>query len=94
MNVDRGYESARVAVDDDEMMTERGTRVLVDSYANAPLRVERVAPADVRARRIGHFGFFRDAFEPTLWQRALDVVRGFIAGAQRSAPATTTREAA
>ena len=43
-------------------MTERGTHVLVDCYANAPRRVERVAPADVAARRIGHFGFFRDAF--------------------------------
>src|SRR5205085_2260478 len=29
----------------------------------------RVAPADVAARRIGHFGFFRDAFRPTLWAR-------------------------
>jgi predicted alpha/beta hydrolase len=58
-----------LSLTDDELMTERGTRVLVDCYANAPRRVERVAPADVSARRIGHFGFFRDAFAPTLWAR-------------------------
>jgi predicted alpha/beta hydrolase len=58
-----------LSLTDDELMTERGTRVLVDCYANAPRRVERVAPGDVAARRIGHFGFFRDAFAPTLWAR-------------------------
>jgi predicted alpha/beta hydrolase len=69
------FESVRfplvaVSISDDEMMTERGIRVLVDCYANAPRRVERIAPADVAAKRIGHFGFFRDAFEHTLWTRA------------------------
>ncbi len=69
------FESVRfplvaVSISDDELMTERGIRVLVDCYANAPRRVERIAPADVAAKRIGHFGFFRDAFEPTLWARA------------------------
>ena len=28
----------------------RGTQVLVDCYANAPRRVERIAPADVQVR--------------------------------------------
>jgi predicted alpha/beta hydrolase len=58
-----------LSLTDDELMTERGTRVLVDCYANAPRRVERVAPGDVAARRIGHFGFFRESFAPTLWAR-------------------------
>lgn len=69
------FESVRfplvaLSISDDELMTERGTHVLVDCYANAPRRVERIAPADVAARRIGHFGFFRDAFEATLWAQA------------------------
>ena len=76
------FESVRfpvvaLSMTDDEMMTERGTRVLVDCYANAPRRVERIAPADVQARRIGHFGFFRTAFEPTLWARSLALLRAF-----------------
>jgi len=51
--------------------------VLVDCYANAPRRVERIAPADVQAQRIGHFGFFRDQFQSSLWARALMLLQGF-----------------
>jgi predicted alpha/beta hydrolase len=71
-----------LSITDDELMTERGTQVLIDCYANAPRRIERIDPADVQARRIGHFGFFRDQFRATLWQRAerllndLDLRRG------------------
>jgi predicted alpha/beta hydrolase len=66
-----------LSITDDELMTERGTRVLVDLYANAPRRVERIAPADAQVPRIGHFGFFRKHFEGTLWQRTLVLLNGF-----------------
>jgi predicted alpha/beta hydrolase len=66
-----------LSITDDELMTERGTHVLIDCYANAPRRVERIAPADVQARRIGHFGFFRDQFRTTLWQHAAALLQGF-----------------
>jgi predicted alpha/beta hydrolase len=66
-----------LAITDDELMTERGTRVLVDCYANAPRRIERIAPADVQARRIGHFGFFREQFQSTLWPRTAQLLHGF-----------------
>ncbi len=76
------FEAARfplvaLSITDDELMTERGTRVLVDCYANAPRRVERIAPADVQARRIGHFGFFRDQFQTSLWRRTALLLQGF-----------------
>lgn len=85
------FEAARfplvaLSMTDDELMTERGTHVLVDCYANAPRRVERIAPADVQARRIGHFGFFRDQFKPSLWARTLALLQGF--------PTTTPQETA
>ncbi|KQU79428.1 MULTISPECIES: alpha/beta fold hydrolase [unclassified Rhizobacter] len=68
------FEAARfplvaLSITDDELMTERGTRVLVDCYPNAPRRIERIAPADVQAKRIGHFGLFREQFQATLWPR-------------------------
>jgi predicted alpha/beta hydrolase len=66
-----------LSMTDDEMMTERGTRVLVDCYANAPRRIERIAPADVQVPRIGHFGFFRHQFQSSLWMRAAALLRGF-----------------
>ena len=66
-----------LSMTDDEMMTERGTRVLIDCYANAPRRIERIAPADVQVPRIGHFGFFRHQFQSSLWARAAALLRGF-----------------
>lgn len=76
------FEGARfplvaLSITDDELMTERGTHVLVDCYANAPRRVERIAPADVKAHRIGHFGFFREQFQTSLWQRTMALLEGF-----------------
>jgi predicted alpha/beta hydrolase len=59
-----------VAITDDELMTWRGTQNLINLYANAPRSMERIAPADVKARRIGHFGFFREQFSQTLWPHA------------------------
>jgi predicted alpha/beta hydrolase len=66
-----------LSITDDELMTERGTRVLIDCYENAPRELRRIAPADVQARRIGHFGFFRDQFQTTLWTRVTALFQGF-----------------
>jgi predicted alpha/beta hydrolase len=66
-----------LSITDDELMTERGTRVLIDCYANAPRRIERISPADVKAKRIGHFGFFRDQFQSSLWARSVALLQGF-----------------
>ena len=65
-----------LSITDDELMTERGTRVLVDCYPNAPRRIERIAPADVQAPRIGHFGFFRHQFQSSLWVRTAALLQG------------------
>ena len=66
-----------LSITDDELMTERGTRVLIDCYENAPRELQRIAPADVGAQRIGHFGFFRPQFERTLWRRLEQLLTGF-----------------
>jgi len=76
------FEAARfplvaLSITDDELMTERGTRVLVDCYPNAPRRIERIAPQDVQAKRIGHFGLFREQFRATLWPRMTALLQGF-----------------
>ena len=55
---------------DDELMTLRGTQNLINLYTNAPRSVERIAPDDLQVKRIGHFGFFRQQFEKSLWPRA------------------------
>jgi len=53
------------------MMTLRGTQSLIGFYANAPQRIEVVRPVDALARRIGHFGWFRESFRATLWPRTI-----------------------
>jgi hypothetical protein len=54
-------------------------------YENALRELLRIAPADVGANRIGHFGFFRPQFESTLWRRLETLLEGFGA---RANPAT------
>jgi len=61
-----------LSMTDDELMTLAGTESLMSFYAGAPRAVERIAPADVQARRIGHFGFFREQFSQSLWPSMLD----------------------
>lgn len=72
---ERSYAEVRfpihaLSMADDEMMTLAGTEALLSLYSGAPRQIERIAPQDVGARRIGHFGFFRDSFAATLWPRA------------------------
>jgi len=52
---------------DDEYMSARNTESIHGFYSGAPKIMRRIAPRDVGARRIGHFGFFRRRFEATLW---------------------------
>ncbi len=52
---------------DDEFMSAQNTASLHGFYANAPREMRRIAPEDVGARRIGHFGFFRKQFAQALW---------------------------
>ena len=62
---------------DDELMTLQGIERLNGFYAQAPSKVETIAPQDVHAARIGHFGFFRPAFRASLWPRAAAVLSAF-----------------
>jgi predicted alpha/beta hydrolase len=54
---------------DDEFMSLRNTESIHGFYVAAPKRMDRIAPADLGVRRIGHFGFFRKPSESTQWPR-------------------------
>lgn len=56
---------------DDEMMSLANTESIHGFYAAAPRKMQRIAPGDIGAERIGHFGFFRPRFEASLWRRFL-----------------------
>jgi len=56
---------------DDEMMSRTNIESLHGFFANAPLTMKRIEPAEVGVRRIGHFGFFKKKFQYSLWQQHL-----------------------
>ena len=60
-----------VAFSDDEMMSRRNTESLHGFFANAPVTIDIIKPADLGARRIGHLGWFREQFRESLWQQRL-----------------------
>jgi predicted alpha/beta hydrolase len=81
-----GYANARfpvhaLSITDDELMTLRGTHSLIDLYENAPSEVQRIAPADIGVRRLGHFGPFRSEHESQLWPRMAGWLGGLSAKA-------------
>jgi predicted alpha/beta hydrolase len=53
---------------DDEMMSARSTESIHGFYTGASRKMKRIAPRDIGVARIGHFGFFRSAFESSLWR--------------------------
>ncbi len=71
-----GFEKLRMPMlslsfTDDEMMSRRSIDSLLGFYKNAQLERRYIAPQEIGAPRIGHFGFFRPQFQATLWQQAL-----------------------
>jgi predicted alpha/beta hydrolase len=56
---------------DDEMMSIANTESIHGFYSGAPRTMKRIAPRDIGAQRIGHFGFFRSAYEASLWRAHL-----------------------
>jgi predicted alpha/beta hydrolase len=61
-----------LAIADDGYAPPRSIEALGQMYRAATVRVREVAPREVGAKAIGHFGFFRRRFEPSLWTMATD----------------------
>ncbi|HJV76515.1 MAG TPA: alpha/beta fold hydrolase, partial [Noviherbaspirillum sp.] len=77
-----GYEKLRVPLlalsfTDDEMMSRRSIDSLHDFYRNASVERRYIEPSEVQAKRIGHFGFFRQEFQSTLWSQAVGWMEQF-----------------
>lgn len=68
-----------LSISDDELMTLEGTHSLVSLYENARTQVQRIEPAELSVRRIGHFGPFRTEHQTKLWPRMADWLRSLSA---------------
>jgi predicted alpha/beta hydrolase len=63
----RGY-----SFEDDSIVTKPAIDHLHAFYRAASVERRHVAPADVGARRLGHFGYFSEASRDTLWRESLE----------------------
>jgi len=61
-----------IAPTDDRYAPLPAVEALLRLYPSARAEIRRVAPREVGAQRIGHFGFFRARFRDTLWREAAD----------------------
>ena len=52
---------------DDVWGTPRAVGALMRHYVNAPVERRWLSPGDAGGQAIGHLGFFRSRFAPTLW---------------------------
>jgi predicted alpha/beta hydrolase len=64
--------------EDDEIVTRPAIESLNGFYRKARVNHRHVAPADIGARSIGHFGFFSEHSRDTLWRESLDWLRGAV----------------
>ena len=60
------------AISDDAFAPLAAVKALLELYPGARSELRQVTPREVGARRIGHFGFFREQFRDTLWREAAD----------------------
>ena len=56
---------------DDTFAPRPAVDALLEGYARAPIERRHLAPAELGARRIGHWGFFREGLQSSLWPEAL-----------------------
>ncbi|SDU32696.1 alpha/beta hydrolase family protein [Halopseudomonas salegens] len=60
-----------IAFTDDEMMSETNTQSMHSFFAQTDVNMQRIDPADIGERNIGHLGWFREQYRDTLWQGTL-----------------------
>lgn len=56
------------SIADDPYAPRPAVEALLDYYSEADVHHRHIAPRDVGAGEIGHFGFFRERFRETLWR--------------------------
>ena len=60
------------SISDDSYAPRPAIEALVAMYAQAKTELRPVSPAELSVPAVGHFGFFKERFEQTLWREAAD----------------------
>lgn len=73
---------------DDDYAPGRAVRAYLTALGGAPVTHRRLRPADVGARAVGHFGFFRPDHADTLWTEVAGFFDDVLAGRPTALRAT------
>jgi len=60
-----------ISFTDDELMSKKNIESLHGFYSGAIKKMSRLSPDDIGVEHIGHFGFFKNKFEESLWRKYL-----------------------
>ena len=60
------------SISDDAFAPPAAVKALLELYPASRSEIRAVAPRELHARNIGHFGFFRESFRDTLWRDAVE----------------------
>jgi predicted alpha/beta hydrolase len=64
-----------LCLSDDPWATRPAVELLCSGYGGTTPEILTIAPADVGATKIGHFGFFRPEHRDTLWRGAAEWIQ-------------------
>jgi predicted alpha/beta hydrolase len=67
------------SVEDDSLITQPAVDALHAAFRGARVERRHVVPAQLGVERVGHFGFFSEAREASLWADSLEWLRGRVA---------------
>jgi len=90
----RGRVLAFSFTDDVALGCRRAVDVLHHDYVAADLERRHVSPAEIGARRLGHFGFFRGSAAAALWDQTIDWLDRGPESSRRASTAPRTATAA
>jgi predicted alpha/beta hydrolase len=60
------------SISDDAFAPPAAVKALLELYPASRSEIRAVAPRELHAGNIGHFGFFRESFRDTLWRDAVE----------------------
>lgn len=80
-----------IGIADDPYGTRDATLRHHRLFENAPVEYRWIAPAEIGESEIGHFGFFRRRYQPTLWPLAAEWLEAQAARAQSAGQSSQMR---
>lgn len=68
-------EISAISIDDDNLAPKKAVAWMTNQYRNSKIKSIHLKPADFKAKRIGHFGVFKEKFRTTIWKILLNEIK-------------------